>query len=226
MIEASARTLLAAEVERRTLERLDTVSDSTLAGLARKAMAAHAHETAQLRRMKEALSERVSSTVDAMADPACACRADLRDQAHAGIDARRERLADGDARLGALVRSAYAHTAAQLQREVRIFAGTNALVFLALGVIAWWRRAAILHLLVPTVVLLGSVGVSTSFYLFNQDWVRTVVFNDYVGYGYSVWLGILLALLTDILANRARVTTRILNTVLHAAGSTLTVLPC
>ena len=202
------------------------VSDSALVGLARKAMAAHAHETAQLRRMKEVLSERVSSTVDAMADPACACRAGLRDQAHVGIDARRERLADGEARLEALVRIAYTHTAAQLQREIRIFAGTNALVFLALGVIAWRKQAVALHLLVPAVVLLGSVGVSAAFYLFNQDWVRTVIFNDYVGYGYAVWLGILLALLTDILANRARVTTRILNTVLHSAGSSLTVLPC
>ena len=226
VIEASARALLVLEVERRTQERLDAVSDSELAGLARKAMATHAHETAQLRRMKEALAERVSSTVDAMADPACACRAGLRDHIQGGVDARLAQLDDRDARLEALVRSAYAHTATQLQREIRIFAGTNALVFMALGVIAWRKRAAVVHLLVPAVVLLGSVGVSASFYLFNQDWVRTVVFNDYVGYGYAVWLGILLALLTDILANRARVTTRILNTVLHAAGSTLTVLPC
>lgn len=228
VIEVSARTLLVAEVERRTRERLDAVSesDSALAGLARKAMVAHAHEAAQLRRMKEALSERVSSTVDGMADPACACRAGLRDQARIRIDARLAQLDEWDARLEALIRSAYAHTANQLRREIRIFAGTNALVFLMLGVIAWRKQAVALHLLVPAVVLLGSVGVSAAFYLFNQDWVRTVVFNDYVGYGYAVWLGILLALLTDILANRARVTTRILNTVLHSAGSSLTVLPC
>lgn len=226
VIEASARTLLMAEVERRTQARLDAVSDGALAGVARKAMATHADETAQLHRTKESLSERVSSTVDAMADPACACRARARDQAIAGIDARLERLASWDLRLEALIQRAYMHTADHLQREVRIFAGTNALVFLMLGVIAWRKAAATWQLLVPGFTLLASVGISTWFYLFNQDWVRTIVFSEYTGYGYAVWLGILLALLTDILANRARVTTRILNTVLNAAGSTLTVLPC
>jgi len=226
VIEASARILLVAEIERRTHERLDAISDSAVAGLARKAMVTHAQETAQLRRMKEALSNRVASTVDAMADPACVCRAALRDPVRVGIDARLAQLDDRDARLEALVSSAYAHTATRLQREVRIVAGANALIFLALGVVAWRKRGAVLHLMVPAVVLLGSVAASTWFYLFNQDWVQTVVFSDYVGYGYAVWLGILLALLTDILANRARVTTRMLNTVLNAAGSTLTVLPC
>lgn len=226
LIEASARTLLLAEVERRTQARIDTLSDETLSGLARTVMADHARETEQLRRLRDTVADRVRSTVDAMADADCRCRAGLQDPVRAGIDARLERLAGWDARLDALVEGAYAHTAARVQREVRIFAGTNAMAFLVLGVIAWRRRAATLQLLVPAAVLLGSVGVSASLYLFNQDWVRTVFFNDYLGYGYVAWLGVLLALLADILVNRARVTTRIINAVLHAAGSAVTALPC
>lgn len=226
LVEASARTLLVAEVERRAHERLDTLSDHALVGLARAAMAGHAREAAQLRRLREALPARVQAMVDAMADPACACRESMANRVGAGIDARLRQLAGWDARIEASIRGAYAQTAARLQREFRIFTGTNALAFLVLGAIAWRKPAAALHLLVPGAVLLGAVTVSASFYLFNQDWVRTIVFNEYVGYGYAAWLGVLLALLADILANRARVTTRILNGVFQLSGSALSAMPC
>jgi hypothetical protein len=226
MIEQSARALLVKEIERRVGERLDGLSDHAVVGLARRAMAANAREAEQLRQLQRMLPTRVAAVVDAMADPDCPCRAELAERISDGIGARLQQIARLDARIEGLIRDAYAHTAARLQREFRIFTGANAIVFLVLGIVALRKRAAALQLWVPAVVLVGAAGVAASLYLFNQDWVRTIVFDDYVGYGYFGWLGLLVVLFADILANRARVTTRIVNGVLQSLGSAATALPC
>lgn len=172
------------------------------------------------------LPVRVAAVVDAMAEPDCPCRAELAGRISDGIGARLRQIARLDARIEGLIRDAYAHTAARLQREFRIFTGANAMVFLVLGVVALRKRGAALQLWVPAGVLIGAASAAASLYLFNQDWVRTIVFDDYVGYAYFAWLGLLVALFADILANRARVTTRIVNGVLQSLGSAATALPC
>ncbi|MCD9027428.1 hypothetical protein LDO26_04260 [Luteimonas sp. BDR2-5] len=226
MVESTARTLLVKEVEHRVGERIGALSDSAVAGLARRVAGEHAAEAERLRRLSETLPARVATVVDAMADRDCACRAELAERVRGGIGLHLQRIAGLEARLDALIRDAYAHTAARLLREFRIFTGANALVFLVLGMVAWRRRGAALQLLVPAVVLVGAGAVSAGFYLFNQDWLRTIVFDDYVGYGYFAWLGVLVALFADILVNRARVTTRIVNAVLQALGSAASAVPC
>jgi hypothetical protein len=52
------------------------------------------------------------------------------------------------------------------------------------------------------------------------------VFSDFVGFAYIGYLGGAFALLCDILFNRARVTTELLNGLLDAIGSAVQVVPC
>jgi hypothetical protein len=63
-------------------------------------------------------------------------------------------------------------------------------------------------------------------YLFEQNWFHTILFNDYVGFGYFAYLGVAVAFLADIAFNRARVTTDLINAVLNAVGSAVQALPC
>jgi hypothetical protein len=65
------------------------------------------------------------------------------------------------------------------------------------------RKRAGLQLVLPTVVLLGAAGLAGYLYLFNQDWLHTIIFSEYVGLGYFVYLALAVALLTDVLFNRA-----------------------
>ena len=65
--------------------------------------------------------------------------------------------------------------------------------------------------MLPAVVLLGAAAVTGALYLFNQNWLHTIVYNDYVGMAYLVYLAAVAVALTDIVFNKARVTTRLLN---------------
>jgi hypothetical protein len=130
------------------------------------------------------------------------------------------------AKVAALVESAYASVRANLLRELRIFTASNAVAFALLAAVTWFRRGAALHLLLPAFVLVGAVAVTGSLYLFNQDWLHTIVFGDYVGLTYSAYLAAVALLLADVAFNRARVTTQILNVALHLIGSTAVVMSC
>jgi hypothetical protein len=78
----------------------------------------------------------------------------------------------------------------------------------------------------PAVVLLGAVTATSRIYLFNQDWLHSVVYSDYVGFAYLGYLALASALLADVVFNRARATTKFVNAILDAVGSTLQALPC
>ncbi|MGB3626759.1 MAG: hypothetical protein WA989_13070 [Henriciella sp.] len=74
-----------------------------------------------------------------------------------------------------------------------------------------FRGPAARHLLPISITLTVTTILAVVWYAFGQDWVMTVIYSDYWGWGYSFLLAGLSALMIDIAANRARVTSAILN---------------
>jgi hypothetical protein len=168
----------------------------------------------------------VAEVVAAMLDADCPCRQRL---VAALREGGRERLASlvlARAGLASVVESAYASTAASLLREFRIFTGANAVAFALLGLVTYFRRRAALQILLPAIVLVGAVALTGGIYLLRQDWLHTIVFGDYVGWAYAAWLASVALGLADIVFNRARVTTRVVNVALDAIGSVASAVPC
>ena len=74
--------------------------------------------------------------------------------------------------------------------------------------------------------MLLSTGVCSYFYLFEQNWFYTILYSDYTGFGYIVYLVLVFAILCDIVFNKARVTTEFLNACLQAIGQAGAFSPC
>ncbi|MFM2198747.1 MAG: hypothetical protein RLZZ505_2179 [Verrucomicrobiota bacterium] len=83
-----------------------------------------------------------------------------------------------------------------------------------------------LQLFVPGLLAATSAVVCSYFYIFEQNWLLTILFNDYLGFGYLAYLAVVFGLLCDIILNRARITTVIVNAVLEAVGSVASAVPC
>jgi hypothetical protein len=205
-VERAARELLRIEVQAQVEDRLDAFDDSRIAGLAQRAL-----RKADIDIDREKLRAEVAAKVAGMLDPGCECRQRLA-EGWRGLEAGRlASLVQGRSRLTAFVEARYASVRDSLLREFRIFTASNAIAFLLLGVVTWRRERARLQLLLPTLVLVGAVLVTSGLYLFNQDWLHTIVFGDYLGLGYAAYLSGVAALLADIAFNRARVTDVVLN---------------
>lgn len=99
----------------------------------------------------------------------------------------------------------YQEVVGRLTHDFRLFTGLSGGLFLAVTLAAFFCRDRIRPLLVPTGLLLLATGVMSYSYVFMQDWLYTILFNDYMGWYYLVYVGLVFALLCDITLNRARV---------------------
>ncbi|HEU4881241.1 MAG TPA: hypothetical protein VFT45_03320 [Longimicrobium sp.] len=226
-VEGVAKNVIRAEVERRVEKRVDALDAGWLGKLAAHLALREEGEIAAIRQMlADSLHAKVGTVAAEMRDPDCACRRAVL----AGI--REQRLWRVSifplvmTRLTVLARTRYLDVSAKLVREFRIFTAANALVLLFLGIAVLVRRNARLHLLPPAVILVCSAGVVGWFYLFQQDWLHTIVFSDYVGLSYFAWLAAPVLLIGDVVLNRGRVSAHLLNAGTSVIGSAATVLPC
>lgn len=226
-IERVASAAVRVEVEREAGERVDALSGAPMVGIAQRALGRTDAEIDRTRvAMHKEIPANVARVVTAMLDPDCACRARLKSAADTSRLQHLHSLAQLRARLTSMIESAYADVRTKLLREFRIFTASNAAALAMLGAVTLIRPSARLQLMLPAAALAGGVVVTTGFYLFAQDWLHTILFNDHVGLGYVVWLSVVILLLSDILGNRARVCTRIVNGVLHMAGAAVASVPC
>lgn len=135
------------------------------------------------------------------------------------LEAARDRVID-------FTQAKYVEIVHKLTLDVRIFLGANSLVFLFLLLVSFLKPQAVRHLFLPGVLMFASTLVCSYFYLFEQNWFYTILYNDYTGLAYVGYLLLVFALLCDIVFNRARVTTEILNAILQAIGQVGNLAPC
>ena len=120
----------------------------------------------------------------------------------------------------------YMEVVHKLTLDVRIFLASNSIVFIFLFVASFMQPRAIKQLFLPGGLMLISTGICSYFYVFEQNWLYTIIYNDYTGLAYVGYLSFVFAILCDIVFNRARVTTEVLNVCLQAVGQAGNLVSC
>lgn len=153
--------------------------------------------------------ERIAALIAAFCHPDCANKREqvrkkkareLRDNARGAID----RLNQGAERLNEWIVGHYVRVLHELIRDLRIFLGTSAALFLVAFALTLLRPVPRV-LVAPVFLLLVATCTSAWLYVFSQNWFYTLLFNTYLGWGYLVWVGVVFALLADVGLNRGRV---------------------
>lgn len=226
-VEQVARNIIRYEIEKQVHEKIDTLDSQFLARKAAAFSQGYAEEIARTRQLlAEQLPSRLAVVIAEMGNLDCECRKKIEMNLRVGLEGRIGNAAAAQDYLTSLIRSRYMDTAKQVTREFRIFTGTNALVFALLIAAVVLKRRADLHLLPAALMLLGAASATAYLYLFNQNWLHTLVFSDYVGFAYLGYLAGAFVFLCDVVFNRAHLTAKALNLVLDAVGSALEVAPC
>jgi hypothetical protein len=226
-LEAAAKQLLANELRDRASAQLERVQDSRFGQLAGRMLSQNSEQISALKaQLASDLPARIDAVLARMRNPDCECREGPRRSTAEGLRLQIADLERAGERIGAFLESGYRTLSAQLHREFRIFTGANALVLLAVGIAALLRRRAGPHLLPSALLILLATAIVAGFYLFGQNWLRTLVFSDYLGFGYIAWIGVVSLPLFDVAFNRGRVMTWICNRILEAMGSATSVCPC
>ena len=211
-VEEIAKDIIRHQVEKKVHEKIDALDDKFLSTKAGALINKYAEEAGTARQqLKEKVPERISAVIAEMRNLDCECRKKIENRFRDGFESQIARAFKAQERLTSLIRTKYMEIAEKLTREFRIFTGTNALIFALLGIAAFFKRGAGLHLVLRALALVMAATAMGYHYLFNQDWLHTILFSDYVGFTYLLYLSIVFAFICDVLFNRARVTTQLLS---------------
>jgi hypothetical protein len=227
-LESAIRHPLASELRTRANAQPQRLQEARLGRLAERMLSQNSARIAQLKAsISTGLLQRIDAVLNEMLKPDCECRqGSRRVGATEGAVLEIADLQRAGTRLTALLQSEHRELAAKLHRELRIFTGADARVLLAVGFTAALRRRVVPHLLPSALLILTATPVVAGFCLFGQDWLRTIVFGDYAGFGYVIWIGVVSLPLLDVVFNRGQIATALLNGLLDAVGSTASVCDC
>ncbi len=129
-------------------------------------------------------------------------------------------------RIERVVADKYEDVMDELRTDLAIFSGSNGVALAFAFGLAVFRKRAARHLLPISLALTAATLLAIVWYVFGQDWVMTIIFNDYWGWGYAALLAVQAGLLMDIAVNKARVTSEVFNAIGGMFGAAGDFSPC
>jgi len=230
-IEHNARDFIKEQIAKKTHEKIDSIGskykDNKLVKLSEKIFK---KKTAQLKFYKEALKlkvdEKLAAVMAKMKNLDCECRQKYKEMFHHFIIIKITDLKTATKKLEAFMTQKYMFVVQNILQDFRIFLGGNFLVLLVMSLLLFTKPQASIQISMLAGLMFVSTVISSYFYLFKQNWFYTIIYNDFIGYAYLIYLGIIFLFLCDIIFNRARVTTEIVNALLNTIGSSISALPC
>ena len=226
-VERVGQAFIKYQVEKEVRETYGRMADSTYGKALGRLKGKYEAEARQIQAaLNDNLPAKIANVIAAMCRLDCKQRQALQQSIEGGYKARLATTGGAVDKLTELIKGKYLEIVANLTRDVRIFLGSNALLFFVVAALALLKPRAAIQLYLPAVFLVVSTVVCSGLYLFGQNWFFTIIYNDYVGFGYVAYVGVLFGFLCDITFNKARVTTEIVNTVLEAIGSAVQAVPC
>lgn len=172
------------------------------------------------------LPEKIASIIASMCGYDCEKKKSMAQSIASGYMDRIKSIQMAESTLNDIVKGKYLEIVSNLKLDLRIFLISNLVMFLILLAISFFKHQAVKHLFLPGLLLTVATILSSTIYIFGQDWFYTILYNDYMGLGYLLYIAAIFGFLVDITFNKARATTEIINGIANAIGSAFSVVPC
>jgi len=226
-IEESAKGFVKMQIEKEVRKKQLAIKESTVTEAALNIADRLGIEKDRIQSgLDNDLPEKIAAIVASMCGFDCEKKKALAQSIASGYMERIKNIKIAESTLNDIVKGKYLEIVSNLKFDLRIFLGSNLTMFLILLLIAFAKPKAVAHLFVPGLLLITATVVSSCIYIFGQDWFYTILYNDYMGFGYLVYIGVIFGFLLDITFNKARVTTWFINAIANAVGSLSSVTPC
>lgn len=226
-IEASAKGFVKMQIEKEVRAKQSAISDSSAAEYALNIAEGLGIDKARIQKnLDDDLPEQIASVLASMCGYDCEKKKALTQSITAGYIEKIKSIQIAENTLSDIIKGQYLKIVSNLKLDLRIFLGTNLTMFLILFVVSLAKPRAVAHLFLPGLLLVVATTLSSAIYIFGQDWFYTILYNDYMGFGYLVYIVVIFSVLLDITFNKARITTEIINAIANAIGSAFSVAPC
>ena len=230
-IERSARTFIKEKIAEKTHEKIDNIGakykDNKLVKISAKIFK---RKSQKLKQYKESLKNRVSEKLAAvmakMKNLDCECRKKYAAYYKNIILSKITSLTQSTKKLQEFMQYKYMHIVQSLIKDMRIFLGSSFFLLLTMLTLLFIKPLAKMQISLVASMMLTSTLLTSYLYLFKQNWFYTILYSEYWGFWYLFYIGIIFLFLCDIIFNKARITTEIVNAILNALGSAFSTVPC
>ena len=226
-IESTAKGFIKTQIEKEVKDKYERGVQSSLGqkalGLAEK-LGLEKNKIQQ--DLKNELPKKIANIIASMCGYDCEKKKAIAKGITKGYLDRITKINIAESNLGDIVKGKYIEIMGNLKTDLRIFLGSNSILFLTILSLVFFKPQAMVQLFIPAVLLAITTIISSGIYVYGQDWFYTILYNDYMGFGYLIYVIVIFSFLLDIVLNRARVTTEILNGLAHALGSSFSASPC
>lgn len=218
-IEKQAQSFIAQKVSERTHERIEKIGSgkifkSKLMLLAKKQMEKEKKKLLTFKiLLHDKADEKLAKIMTKMSNKDCECRKKHQKFFHNILTDGIKQFSTGIKKIEQFMSQSYMLVMQKVLDDVKIFSGSNFFILVLLLLFLHMKPSSTKILEILAGLMLVSILISSYFYIFNQNWFFTLIFDSYVGFGYLVYLGIVFGFLVDIGFNKARVTTNLLNSI-------------
>lgn len=133
----------------------------------------------------------------------CADRKALESTIETGLRGTLSRLVAERDKVAALAKDKYREIVTKLRRDLIIFTAANAAIFAALLAVTFLGPRTYRALMLPAILLTISTLIAAGFYVFGQNWLFTILYDDYAGYGYLLYVALIFLFLFCVIYVRA-----------------------
>lgn len=234
VVEMTASSFVEWKLQKETNEKIDTIGLGSAGALERRLgqRAADLRRQAEMelenikRQLREDAPAILAAQIAKMRNLDCECRKKWEKHIRVAMEFAVVSLEQAREKLTNFTQAKYMEIVQKLTLDVRIFLGTNAVIFILLLMISFLKPVAVRHLFLPGILMLVSTVICSYFYLFEQNWFFTVIYDSYTGFAFVGYCSFVFAILCDIAFNKARITTEILNGIAQAIGQVGSLSPC
>ena len=234
LIENSGKAFVEWKLEKTTNEKIDSIklpNESKFEKLlGKKAKELRIQTEKKIQSLKQQLKANAPSVIAMQLAKVrnldCECRKSWEKKLRNSMKFKLASLDVAKSKLADFTQAKYMEIVEKLTLDIRIFVGANGVVFLFLMLASFLKPSAVRHLFLPSVLMFISTVVCSYFYVFEQNWFYTIIYNNYTGFSYIGYLSFVFAVLCDIVFNKAKVTTEIINAFLQTIGHAASLAPC
>jgi len=231
-VEEMGKDFIQYQIKKKTDHKIEQVKlNNKDSKLGKIAAALYKNNQKKIDKFKEQLKnkaqEKMAEVVSEMSDLSCECRKTYSETLKKGFEFKLISLQSANEKLTDFMKSKYMEISTELKRDVRIFTGSNAIIFLLLLLVSFLKPQAIKHLFLPGILLFTATSIGTIFYIFEQNWLLTIIYNNYMGFAYLGFIGVVFAFLCDIVFNECKITSEVVNGIFEIFGHTeIALTPC
>ena len=219
-VEAAAQGFIKYQIKTELTERYPGITVNEIPDGLKKLQNKYGAEADRIKVMMDAKLDRViADAISEYCGDNCESKEERRDSFRKFFESQRESKSDISNKITGFIQGKYTQTLDELRREFRVFSSVNIIAFATVFLALLLKRRARVHLIVPSVLLILAALIAIYCYFFQQNWFFTLLHGSYWGGAYVVYMMIIYGFLLDIIMNRGRFTTFLLNGIGSVIGT-------